>query len=571
MAALSESRQGKRRRVLHRFVPGLGRANVAREVLAGVTLIALSVPLNIGYAQIAGLPPTAGLYALVLPSVVFALTASSRQLVVAPDAAAAALVSSSLVGLAVAGSTDYATMAAAQAILSGVVLIVAGRLKLGFLADFLSHPILVGFVGGLALEVMVSQVAKMLGIAVDSGADFWTKTAELLAGLPSAHPASVLLSVAALIVLLSGRWWAPGVPWALLVMVAATAASVLLRFQDAGVAVLGEVPSGPPRLAFPSLAPGQWIALVPSALALSAVVLAEGLLVGRSYAEKHGYPHQPDRDLAAAGLANLAAGVSGSFNVGSSTSRTAAMDAAGSRTQLPSVVLAAGSLLLLLFGTRLLEAVPAPVIGAIVAAAVFRLLGISELVSLWGQSRTEYGVAAACMLGVLVLGPIRGLLVAFVLALVNLARQASAPPLEVLADPDSAEESVLAVSADGRETVPGVVVFRVVAPIFFANANTVEKRILHVVGSALHPVRWVVLDLEGVSGIDVTAAARLRSALAGLAGSGIGVATARVRPELRAQLAHADLLTGAVEYPTNRAALAALRGSAGSAPPRADG
>jgi len=571
MAALPESRQGRQRSVLSRLLPGLGRANVAREILAGITLIALSVPLNIGYAQIAGLPPTAGLYALVLPSVVFALTASSRQLVIAPDAAAAALVSSSLVGLAAAGSTDYATMAAAQAILCGVVLLVAGRLKLGFLADFLSHPILLGFVGGLALEVMVSQVAKMLGVAVDSGAEFWDKAVELLAGLPSAHPASILLSVAALGVLIGGRRWAPGVPWALLVMVAATAASVLLRFQDAGIAVLGEVASGPPQIAFPLLAPSQWIALVPSALALSAVVLAEGLLVARSYAEKHGDAHQPDRDLVAAGLANVAAGVSGSFNVGSSTSRTAAMDAAGSRTQLPSVVLAAGSLLLLLFGTKLLEAVPSPVIGAIVAVAVFRLLGISELVRLWRESRAESGVAAVCVLGVLVLGPIRGLLVAFVLALVNLARQAAAPPLEVLADPDSSDESVLAASADGRETVPGVVVFRVVAPIFFANANTVEKRILDVVGSAPHPVRWVVLDLEGVSGIDVTAAARLRSVLTALADSGIGIATARVRPDLRARLTHADLLTDAVAYPTNRAALAALRDPTASAPPTADG
>jgi len=435
-------------------LPGLGRANVAREILAGITLIALSVPLNIGYAQIAGLPPTAGLYALVLPSLVFALTASSRQLVIAPDAAAAALVSSSLVGLAVAGSADYASMAAAQAILSGVVLLLAGRLKLGFLADFLSHPILLGFVGGLALEVMVSQVAKMLGVSIDSGAEFWEKAAELCAGLPSTHPASLLLSVVALTVLIAGRRWSPGAPWALLVMVAATAASVLLRFQDAGIAVLGEVASGPPQIAFPLLAVSQWIALVPSALALSAVVLAEGLLVARSYAEKHGDPHQPDRDLVAAGLANLAAGVSGSFNVGSSTSRTAAMDAAGSRTQLPSVVLAAGSLLLLLFGTKLLEAVPSPVIGAIVAVAVFRLLGLSELVSLWGESRAEFAVAAVCVLGVLVLGPIRGLLVAFVLALVNLARQAAAPPLEVLADPDSSDESVLAARADGRDDRP---------------------------------------------------------------------------------------------------------------------
>lgn len=542
-----------------RLLPGLRRDNVVRELLAGVTLIAISVPLNIGYAQIAGLPATAGLYALVVPALVFALTASSRQLVIAPDAAAAALVASSLGGLAVAGSGDYLAMAAAQALISGALLLLASRLRLGFLADFLSHPILVGFVGGLALDIMVSQLAKMLGVRIDSGAEFLEKTAELLGSLGTANPWAIGLSLVGLAVLIGGRRGAPAVPWALLVMVTATVASVWWDFEERGIAVLGEVPAGAPAFGVPLLSLSQWIALLPSALALSAVVVAEGLMVARSYAEQHDHPYDADRDLAAAGLANLASGFSSSFSVGSSTSRTAAMDAAGSRTQLPSVVLAVGALLLLAFGTQLLEPVPSPVIGAIVTAAVWKLVGVSELTELWRESRAEFAVAATCFVGVLVLGPIRGLLVAFVFSLVHLARRVAVPPLVVLADPGEPERSVLAGGPAVRQTVPGVVIARVVAPVFFANANAITRRLQQVVAEAPDPVHSVVLDLEGVTDIDVTGAGRLRATLAALREADIRTAVARTRPELRLRLSELGLLDSLAEFATNRAALAALR------------
>src|SRR6188472_353368 len=213
---------------------GLTGRNLIRELLAGVTLLAIAIPLNIGYAQIAGLPPTAGLYALVVPTVAYALVVSSRQLVASPDAAAAALVASSIGGLAVAGSADYLTLALAQAILCGVMFIAAAVFKLGFLANFLSKPILVGFVGGLALDILVSQVAKMLGISINSGGEFVEKVVGLVTGLGTTNLVSLAISVVSIAILLLGRRFLPVVPWALVVLIGATILVVLTSAEQAG-------------------------------------------------------------------------------------------------------------------------------------------------------------------------------------------------------------------------------------------------------------------------------------------------------------------------------------------------
>ncbi len=309
--------------------------------------------------------------------------------------------------------------------------------KLGFLANFLSKPILVGFVGGLALDILVSQIAKMLGVSIDSGGEFVEKVGELVTGLGTANLVSVLISVVAVAILLLGKRYLSAVPWALVVLVLATVVVVIADLDDAGVDVLGAVPAGPPTLTWPVIEWTTWLALIPSAIALTLVTTAEGLLVARSYGEKRGYPTRPNRDLLAFGLGNIAAGASGSFAMGSSTSRTAAMDQAGSRTQLPSLVLAAGTLLLLLFGTALLADIPSPAIGAIVAVAILPLLGIREFVGLWKLDRFEFAVASACFLVTLFIGAIPGILVAFVLALINLAKRAANPAIDILAANDS--------------------------------------------------------------------------------------------------------------------------------------
>lgn len=556
-AAPESSRAPAPRRIRLRPLAGLTPKNAVREALGGVTLLAIAIPLNIGYAQIAGLPATAGLYALVVPSVLYALTVSSRQLVASPDAAAAALVASSLGGLAVAGHQDYITLALAQALIGGVLFLLCSFFKLGFLANFLSKPILVGFVGGLALDILVSQAAKMLGVKIDSGGEFVEKLGGLITGLPSLNIWSLLISLGSLIVLLIGRRIAAAVPWALVVLIISTVVVVLSDAQKAGVAVLGKVEAGPPTLTWPVIEWTQWIALIPSAIALTVVTMGEGLLVSRSYGEKRNYPTRPDRDLFAFGLANLGAGVSGGFTVGSSTSRTAAMDQAGSRTQLPSLVTALGTLLLLLFGTALLEDIPSPAIGTIVAVAVVPLLGIRDFARLWRLDRFEFAIGAACFLGALFIGPIAGIVIAFVLAVINVTRRAANPPIDTLAADGDPAHSLLEAAPAGTATVPGVVVVRLASPLFFANSTSFEKAVERAVRDtgATH----VVLDMEAVTDVDVTGAESWETVQAFLTAHGADLALSRVRPGIRERLQHLELLDGVRFFDTNREAIMALQ------------
>jgi high affinity sulfate transporter 1 len=499
--------------------------------------------------------------------VLYALTVSSRQVVVSPDAAAAALVASSIGGLAAAGSASYLAMALAQAMICGMLLLLMAVFRLGFLANFLSEPILLGFVGGLALDILLSQAAKMLGIHLE-GEEFVGKLVELVGGIGRAHLWSVLISVLSLGILILGRRLLRIVPWALIVLVGATAAVALTGAEAAGVAVLGEVPAGPPVLTWPMLSLAEWFMLIPSALALTAVISVEGLLISRSYAEKRGYPVNANRDLAAYGLANLASGATGGFAVGSSTSRTAAMDDAGSRTQLPSLLLAAVTLLLLLFGTGLLESIPSPAIGAIVAVAVAPLVGIARFRRLWGLDRFEFAIAAVCFLVTVLVGSIPGIVVAFVLALVNLARRAAHPPIDVLSSPagsQTAETSEAGterlVVGEGPVSAPGVVVIRIAAPLFFANADefgAAIRRSVEAAESSGEPLRLLVVDLEAVTDVDVTAAesfARVRGWL-GERGIALGFSRARAAslPRLRRFGIVAD---GDPVYASNREALRA--------------
>lgn len=539
---------------------GLHRKNILRESVAGLTLLAIAVPLNIGYAQIAGLPVTAGLYALIVPTLVYVALVSSRQVVASPDAAAAALVFSSLVGLGV-GQDDFAEMAAAQAILCGLALAIASVLRWGFLAEFLSHPILLGFVAGLALEVFVSQVRKMLGVSKGDSEGFFREVAELIASVPDASLASVLLSVGALAVLIVGRRLLPKAPWALAVLILATLITALFNLEQAGVAVLGAVEAGPPQFGFPTLTLSQWVSLVPSALALALITMAEGVLLSRSYGQQRGYRTDSDQDLLAFGAANVAAGMSMSFSVGSSTSRTAAMDQLGSRTQLPSVVMAGGTLVLLLFGTDVLAQIPAPVIGAVVAVAVLKLFGIREFVGLARTSPYELGVGIICLLGVLILGPLQGLAVAFILSLVNLARRAATPQIDVLGP---GEDAAFTEVAD-QPTDAGALVVRVTGPIFFANAAATSAQVMSLVTSAGPGANHLILNVEGISDIDATGAEDLRRLLDTLAQHGVTVVFARLRPQLRERLRLFDLADGIRDFPSNRDAVAWVTTANGSA------
>jgi high affinity sulfate transporter 1 len=546
-----------------RVLAGLNRRNWGREALSGITLAAIAVPLNIGYAQIAGLPPTAGLYALILPAVVFALLASTRQLIASPDAAAAALVASSIGGLAVAGDKSYVQLALAQALIAGVVFLLCGVFKLGFLANFLSEPILIGFVGGLALDILASQVAKMLGVSVHSGDDFIPRMGELISGLHTTNIWSVLIAAGSILILVGGRRLLSTIPWALVVLIVMTLVLVIAGLEKAGVDILGHVDAGPPKLTWPVIGLDKWIQLIPSALALALVTMAEGLLVARKYAEKHGYTDKPNRDLVAFGAANLAAGVTGGFTIGSSASRTAAMDQSGSRTQLPGIVAAVITLLLVIFGTALLADIPSPAIGAVVAVAIVPLLGISDFIRLWRLRKFEFIVAAVCFLGALLLGPIIGIAIAFVLSLINIARRAARPAVDVLDTSDAPGYSLRATGGGDVLTEPGVAVLRFAAPIFFANANVFQEAVHRLVAQGkTQGLQHIVLDCEAITDVDVTAASVVAETITSVRDHGITFDYSRVRAALKADLEHLGLADDARFFDTNRIAVRSLSSAA---------
>ncbi len=406
---------------------------------------------------------------------------------------------------------------------------------------------------------MVSQVAKMLGVKVDSGAEFPEKITQLLGGLGEINGWAVLISAASVTILVIGRRLARAIPWALVVLVLATAFVTAADLGEKGVAVLGEVPAGPPTFTWPVIDLGLWLALLPSAIALTMVATAEGLLISRAYSEKNHYPFHANRDLFAFGLANVASGAQGGFAVGSSASRTAAMDQAGSRTQLPSFVLAIGTLLLLVFGTALLADIPSPAIGAIVAVAILPLLGAREFASLWRKDRFEFAVAVRCFLVTLLVGAIPGILFAFVLALINLAKRAANPAIDVLKSSGDPGESLLDDAPTGEVTAPGVLVIRLGAPLFFANASVFADAVKNAVDAAgADAVHHVVLDMEAVNDIDITGAESFTSLVEWLDERQIAMAFSRVREPVRSRMRSLDVLGDQTVFATNREAIAAL-------------
>lgn len=534
--------------MMRAIIPGLSKKNLGREFVSGLTLLALAIPINVGYAQVAGLPASAGLYALVIPTLLFAFFASSRQVVVAPNAATATLIGTSLAGLG--AGDNIVVMAAAQALTCGIILLIAAAFKLGSLAEFLSKPILVGFMAGLGIDISVGQIAKMLGLEVSATAPFIERVWQLLTSLGDMQLWPPVVGLSALLFLLGGARVRRGIPWALLVMVAGIVCSWLFSFEDLGVEVLGDISVGWSALAVPIIPLSQWMLIIPSAVAIAAITMAEGLMVSRNYAESHRVELDPNRDVAAFGLANIAAGLSSSFAVGPSTSRTATMNGAGSRTQFPSIVVAVGALALIIFGTSLLAPTPQPVIGAIVLVAVLSLMRPRRFRKILAQTRSEFWIAITCMLLVVAVGPLNALLIAFGLTLVNLVRRMSQAPVQLLSAPSSPDDHFTVAEDDGQEfTAPGVVMLRIMSPIFFANSSELAARILEQQRPDVHAL---VLDCSGVSDVDVTGGERVRRAIREVKDRGTAVYFTRVQPRMKPGLEQSGLMSEENEFVTNR-------------------
>ncbi|MGZ4132972.1 MAG: SulP family inorganic anion transporter, partial [Actinomycetota bacterium] len=402
-----------------------------RDLTAGVLIVAIAIPLSMGMAEVAGMPPVAGLYSCLLPLVAYALFGSSRQLVIALDASTAAMVAAAVAPLAGGDTARYATLAAGLAVLTGGILVAAAILRLGILADFLSEPVLLGYQAGLGVVVISSQLPKMTGIPTEADS-VAGRIVEVVTHLGDANLPTVAIATGSIVVYVAIRRWRPTVPAPLVTLVGGTLLVVAFDLTAHGVAVLGAIPSGLPPLALPDLSSADVRSLLGPAAAIALLAAADTLVSSRAFAGRNGYTVSGNADLVGLGVANASAGVSGGITVSASAARTAVAESVSSRSQVAGLFAAAMMLLVLAFLTPLLRNVPNATLGAVVTVAVARLFEPASLRRLWQVRRTEFLVAVAAFLGVALIGVLQGVVIAMALSLVDFLRRTSKPRDAVL-------------------------------------------------------------------------------------------------------------------------------------------
>lgn len=532
---------------------------LTREALAGVTVAAYLVPQVLAYAEVAGLAPVAGLWAAAAALVGYALLGSSRLVSIGPESTTAVMTAIAVAPLAAGDPGRYAALSAALALLVAVVCVAARLARLGFLADLLSRPVLVGYLAGIALVMVSGQLDNLTGVPVQ-GDGFVAEVASFVTNIGSAHVPTVLMSAGVLVVLVVSRALLPRAPGPLVAVLLATAVTALLPW--AGLDVVGAVPQGLPAPVLPAVTLADVVALLGPALGVAVVAFSDNVLTGRAFADRRGERIDADRELLALGAANAAAGLVQGFPVSSSGSRSALADALGARSQLYSVAALVVVLVVLWVGGPLLAAFPNAALGALVAYAAARLVDLGEFARFARFRRSELALAVATTVGVLVLGVLLGVLVAVALSILDLFRRVSRPHDAVLGFVPGLAGMHDLDDYPQATTVPGLVVYRYDAPLCFANAEDFRQRALAAVRAADPQARWLVLDVESVVEIDVTAADALHTLCDELDREHVVVALARAKQDLLAVLRRAGLVEriGAERiFPTLPTAVAAFR------------
>jgi SulP family sulfate permease len=510
------------------------------DLLAGVTVMAYLVPQVMAYAELAGVPAESGLWAAVGALTLYAFLGSSRQLSVGPESTTALMTAAALASLAGSG-LDRSSTAAALAMLVAGFCVLGWAFRLGALADLLSRPVLVGYLAGIAGIMVASQLGKLLGIPEDADG-FVDELRQVFGRLDEIHWPTALLGLGALTALLVVAALWPRAPVALMGMVGATAVAAVFDLSSHGVRLVGDIPGGVPVPGLPDVGVADLKAMLAPALGIAFVGYTDNILTGRGFASRHGTTVDPQRELLALGAANLGSGLLQGFPVSSSGSRTAIADAVGGRTQLTGLVTVACTLLALFTLRPVLEAFPTTALAAVVVYAATRLVDVPELVRFARFRRSELVLALATTTGVLVLDVLLGIVVAIGLSVLNLLRRVARPH-------DAIEGTVPGLAGmhdvddyPAAEVIPGLVVYRYDSPLFFANAENFRSRALASVDAATVPVRWFLLNVEANVEIDITGADALEELRAELEQRGIVLALARLKQDLRDQLARTGLL-----------------------------
>jgi high affinity sulfate transporter 1 len=492
-----------------RIAPGIPnllaykRADFPHDFIAGLSVAAVALPVGVAYAQLAGFNPAVGLYASILPLFAYALFGTSRQLIIGPDAAVCALVAAAVAPLAGGDNNLYVSLTEALTFFAGVLCIAASFLRLGGIADFLSKPILVGFLNGVALSIALGQIGKIFGFAILKGGII-PRLIEFVSKIGLTHWPTLAVGLATFGLLVVSPKLLPRMPAALVAMIAAGAAVNLLRLGSMGVKTVGLVPAGLPRLRFPHFSPELLPDLLAEAVGLALISFSSMMLTARSFASKNRYDIDTDREFAALGMANLASAISQSFAVSGADSRTAVNDSAGGRTQVAGLVAAGVVAAVLMFFTEPLQYLPIAALGAVLVNAALSLVDISTLKALYRIDRREFALSILATVGVVAVGAIKAIVVVVLLAIVRFVRLVSRPKIEVLGTVKGFPGFHSIERHENASTVPGLLFFRFNAPIIFFNAPHFKREALAAAEAAGPRLKWFVIDMIPITMIDAT-------------------------------------------------------------------
>ena len=512
----------------------IDRSRVPADVLAGMTLAALGIPEVLGYAKIAGMPVVTGLYTLLLPMAVFAVLASSRHLVVGADSATAAILAAALTGLAVTGSERYVRLAGLAALLAGALLLLARLARLGFLANFLSRTVLVGFLTGVGIQVAAGQLPDMLGVTA-TGKNTLTRLWEIVSALPHVRRADLAVSIGVIVIVLAARRITRKIPGPLIAVVTAISVSRAVNLAGHGVAVLGAVPRGLPHLGLPALGWHDAATLGGAAASMFVVILAQSAATSRAYAGKYEETSfSEDTDLVGLGAANVAAAFSGTFVVNGSPTKTQMVDSAGGRSQLAQLTTSVVVLVVLLVLTGPLAYLPDAALAAIVFLIAIELIDIKGMRRILACRRHEFAVALLTTAAVVVLGVEEGIVLAVVASIIDHLRHSYNPRNSVLVKSPAGHWQPVPV-LPGTRTEEGLVIYRFGTNLYYANASRLIDDVTALTDHG-GPLRWMVLDGAAIGDVDYTAAAVLTSVIEHLRKRHIRFAVSAVLGPVREQL-----------------------------------
>ncbi len=521
--------------VLQGILP-INRSALPTEVLAGLTFACLAIPEVMGYTKIAGTPVVTGLYTILIPMALFALFGSSRHLVVGADSATAAITASALAGMAVSGSSEYLALASLLALMAAVLLIAARLIGLGFLADFLSRTVLVGFLTGVGIQVATGEIPGMLGIEA-SGHGTLAMIQDLIQHYGQTSWPTIAVSLSVLLVVIGCKRVSPKVPGPLFAILGVILCSWAFQFSASGIAVLGKVPSGLPALSIPNV-DWSWSLfkqLTPTALSIFVVILAQSAATSRAYAARYEDKFSENTDLVGLGLANLGAAFTGTFVVNGSPTKTEMVASAGGRSQIAQLTTVVIVLMVILFLTGPLTFLPNAALSAVVFLIGIKLIDLKGLTAIYRQARSEFWIAVATAAVVILVGVEQGIIFAMVLSLIDHTRRGYRPKNAVIVRSSDGDWHTQTVTAP-KPFEPGLVIYRFSHSLYYANTQRLSDEVTEIVEKNEPELRWFCIEASSVDDVDFTAGYTLRSVHELLQAKNIRLVFLLVEPDVRSEL-----------------------------------